>query len=104
MAPLMGGKLNCLTIDQADIIIELENDVAKARKQEKVYEDAIEQLQAEQDALEVENARLRKGQGPSKDRQGEIISISFPALALMNSPRKWCIRNTWIWRRSSNYR
>lgn len=72
---MLEGKLNCLIIDQADIIIELENDVAKARKQEKVYEDAIEQLQAEQDALEVENARLRKGQGQSKDRQGEIISI-----------------------------
>jgi dynactin 1 len=43
--------------------------VAKAKKQERVYEDAIEQLQAEQDALEVENAKLRKGQGA--DRQGE---------------------------------
>ncbi|WVQ96736.1 hypothetical protein IAU59_003843 [Kwoniella sp. CBS 9459] len=47
---------------QTDIIVELENDVAKAKKQEKVYEDAIEQLQAEQDSLEAENARLRKGQ------------------------------------------
>ncbi|KGB74790.3 dynactin 1 [Cryptococcus deuterogattii R265] len=61
---------------QADIIIELENDVAKARKQEKVYEDAIEQLQAEQDALEVENARLRKGQGQSKDRQENGVSAT----------------------------
>jgi dynactin 1 len=43
--------------------VELENDVAKARKQEKVYEDAIEQLQAEQDAVEAENARLRKSSG-----------------------------------------
>lgn len=58
------------TRKQADLIIELENDVAKAKKQEKVYEDAIEQLQAEQDALEAENARLRKGQGTA-DRQGE---------------------------------
>ncbi|WWC88610.1 uncharacterized protein L201_003523 [Kwoniella dendrophila CBS 6074] len=48
---------------QADTIIELENDVAKAKKQEKVYEDAIGQLQSEQDALEAENARLRKSQG-----------------------------------------
>ncbi|KIR68423.1 dynactin 1 [Cryptococcus bacillisporus CA1873] len=61
---------------QADIIIELENDVAKARKQEKVYEDAIEQLQAEQDALEAENARLRKGQGQSKDRQENGVSAT----------------------------
>lgn len=55
---------------QADLILELENDVSKAMKQEKVYEDAIEQLQAEQDALEAENAKLRKGQG-SSDRQGK---------------------------------
>lgn len=51
------------TRKQADQIIELENDVAKAKKQEKVYSDAIEQLQAEQDGLEAENAKLRKGQG-----------------------------------------
>jgi dynactin 1 len=56
------------TRKQADLIVELENDVVKAKKQEKVYEDAIEQLQAEQDALEAENVRLRKGQGG--DRQG----------------------------------
>jgi dynactin 1 len=51
------------TRKQADQIIELENDITKAKKQEKVYSDAIEQLQAEQDALEAENAKLRKGQG-----------------------------------------
>jgi dynactin 1 len=56
------------TRKQADLIVELENDVVKAKKQEKVYEDAIEQLQAEQDALEAENVKLRKGQGG--DRQG----------------------------------
>ncbi|WOO77325.1 Dynactin, isoform [Vanrija pseudolonga] len=48
---------------QADMILELENDIAKAKKQEKVYEDAIEALQAEQDSLEAENARLRKNGG-----------------------------------------
>ncbi|WRT67723.1 uncharacterized protein IL334_004695 [Kwoniella shivajii] len=60
---------------QTDTIIELENDVAKAKKQEKVYEDAIEQLQAEQDLLEADNARLRKNQGTSSnDRQGNNIT------------------------------
>jgi hypothetical protein len=58
------------TRKQADLIVELENDVAKAKKQEKVYEDAIEQLQAEQDALEAENAKLRKGGQGAPDRQG----------------------------------
>ncbi|WVR06294.1 hypothetical protein IAU60_003324 [Kwoniella sp. DSM 27419] len=60
---------------QSDIIIELENDVAKAKKQEKVYEDAIEQLQAEQDALEAENVRLRKSQAGG-DRQGNTANLT----------------------------
>ncbi|ORX40158.1 dynein associated protein-domain-containing protein [Kockovaella imperatae] len=47
---------------QAEQIIELENDVAKAKKQEKVYEDAIDQLQKDLDVLEAENAQLGKRQ------------------------------------------
>ena len=53
----------------------MENDVAKAKKQEKVYEDAIEQLQAEQDALEAENARLRKNQ-PQDGRQANASTAA----------------------------
>ena len=49
------------TRKQADQIVELENDVAKAKRQEKVYEDAIEQLQKDLDLLEAENAKLGKG-------------------------------------------
>ena len=49
------------TRKQAEQIVELENDVAKAKKQEKVYEDAIEQLQKDLDVLEAENAKLQKG-------------------------------------------
>lgn len=45
---------------QADHILELEREIAKARKQEKEYEDAIEQLQADQADLEAENAKLRR--------------------------------------------
>jgi len=37
-----------------------------------VYEEAIEQLQAEQDALGAENAKLRKRQGV--ERQGNASS------------------------------
>ena len=55
------------TRKQADQIIELENDLTKVKKQEKVYSDAIEQLQAEQDTLEAENARLRKGVEPGRE-------------------------------------
>jgi dynactin 1 len=45
---------------QADHILELEREIAKARKAEKEYEDAIEQLQADQADLEAENAKLRR--------------------------------------------
>lgn len=58
----------------ADTVLELENDVAKARKQEKVYEDAIEQMQGELEAMEGENAKLRKsggGGGSTGERQGQ---------------------------------
>jgi dynactin 1 len=52
----------------ADVIVELENDVAKAKKQEKVYEDAIEQVQKELEEVERELAALKKDGG----RAGEF--------------------------------
>ncbi|KZV79203.1 hypothetical protein EXIGLDRAFT_632417 [Exidia glandulosa HHB12029] len=45
---------------QGDAIVELESDLAKARKQEKAYEEAMEQLQADLDALEQENVKLKQ--------------------------------------------
>lgn len=57
---------------QADHILDLERDIAKAKKQEKEYEDAIEQLQADQADLEAENAKLRR-------RRGEAASGPTPA-------------------------
>jgi dynactin 1 len=44
---------------QADTIVELENELMKARKQERAYEEAMEQLHADLDALDKENARLQ---------------------------------------------
>ncbi|KAL0563459.1 hypothetical protein V5O48_018608 [Marasmius crinis-equi] len=44
---------------QGDTITDLEAEVSKAKKQEKSYEEAIEQLQGDLDALEQENARLK---------------------------------------------
>lgn len=72
------------TRKQADQILELESDVTKAKKQEKVYEDAIEQLQAEQDALEAENAKLRKGQGVVVDKPGGALLLSSCLRQLMD--------------------
>ena len=71
---LLQSAMILLIMTQADTILELENDVTKAKKQEKVYEDAIEQLQTELDALEAENAQLRKSQ--KGDRTG-LFSISL---------------------------
>ncbi|KAM5539842.1 hypothetical protein V8D89_006345 [Ganoderma adspersum] len=44
---------------QADAITDLENELAKARKQERAYEEAMEQLQADLDGLEQDNAKLK---------------------------------------------
>jgi dynactin 1 len=66
------------TRKQADQIIELENDLTKAKKQEKVYSDAIEQLQAEQDTLEAENARLRKGVDPAREALLPAVELALP--------------------------
>ncbi|KAI0321262.1 dynein associated protein-domain-containing protein [Amylostereum chailletii] len=44
---------------QADAIADLEAELFKARKQERSYEDAMEQLQADLDTMEQENAKLK---------------------------------------------
>ncbi|KAF8610746.1 hypothetical protein BDV93DRAFT_517841 [Ceratobasidium sp. AG-I] len=45
---------------QADAIVDLEGDLAKARKQEKAYEEAIEHMQSEVIELEQENLKLKQ--------------------------------------------
>ncbi|RDB28736.1 Dynactin, isoform [Hypsizygus marmoreus] len=44
---------------QADAIVDLENELSKARRQERAYEEAMEQLQADLDTLEQDNAKLK---------------------------------------------
>lgn len=44
---------------QADTIDDLASELSKARKQERAYEEAMEQLQADLDALEQDNAKLK---------------------------------------------
>lgn len=55
---LMERRLEALK-KQADTIVQLENELIKARKQERAYEEAMEQLHADLDALDEENARLQ---------------------------------------------
>lgn len=44
---------------QGDSIVELEGQLGKAREQERAYEEAMEQLQADLQTLEQEHARLK---------------------------------------------
>lgn len=53
---------------QTDTIVELESELSKARKQERAYEEAMEQLQADLDSLEQDNAKLKTM--ASSDRHG----------------------------------
>ncbi|KDQ62879.1 hypothetical protein JAAARDRAFT_28852 [Jaapia argillacea MUCL 33604] len=56
---------------QADTITDLEGELSKARKQERAYEEAMEQLQADLDVLEQENAKLKvAAPGPQREASG----------------------------------
>ena len=54
---------------QADTINDLEVEMSKARKQERSYEEAIDQLQHDLDALEQDNMKL-KALANNPERQG----------------------------------
>ncbi|KAI5885462.1 uncharacterized protein SCHCODRAFT_02520680 [Schizophyllum commune H4-8] len=53
---------------QADMVVDLEAELAKARKEKQAYDEAMEQLQTDLDALEQENAKL-KAQTAAGERQ-----------------------------------
>ncbi len=62
---------------QADTITDLENELAKARKQERAYEEAMEQLQADFDALEQDNSKL-KAIANNPERQPSTTQVVEP--------------------------
>ncbi|KAI0370083.1 dynactin [Pilatotrama ljubarskyi] len=59
---------------QADAITDLENELSKARKQERAYEEAMEQLQADLDALEQDNVKL-KALANNPERQASTAQV-----------------------------
>jgi dynactin 1 len=59
-----------MTAVQADTIMELESELSKARKQERAYEEAMEQLQADLDSLEQDYARLKASAASAPERPG----------------------------------
>lgn len=59
---------------QADAIADLETELQKARKQERAYEEAMEQLQADLDTLEQDNAKLKTmASNPEKQPSGPQV-------------------------------
>jgi dynactin 1 len=65
---------------QADTILGLESELSKARKQERAYEEAMEQLQSDLDVLEQDNAKL-KAAGVGHERQS-MFSIGYASVLL----------------------
>ena len=104
---------------QGEMIQDLESEIQKARKQERAYEEAMEQLQSDLDALEQENKKL-KAVATSAERQGErsyrrrgvtTLSIGIFQLRQAHSrqntkPYRW--KETWkhpiFWNRSGHLR
>ena len=69
---LMEQRLEAMK--QSDAVVELENELSKARKQERAYEEAMEQLQADLDTLEQDNAKL-KTLTAGQERQSKSIKF-----------------------------
>ena len=65
---------------QADTINDLETELGKARKQERSYEEAIDQLQHDLDTLEQDNIKL-KALVNNPERQGLDSTTSFASAA-----------------------
>ena len=57
---------------QAETIEHLEGELAKIKKQERAYEEAIEQLQTDLDAAEQENAKLKTTLA-GQEKQGMVL-------------------------------
>jgi dynactin 1 len=66
---------------QADLILDLEKEITLAKKEGKQYEDANDLLQAEFDALEAENERLRKNRGAAESGSPTTATGDAPVLA-----------------------
>jgi len=60
---------------QADTIADLEGELSNSRKQKRVYEEAMEQLQADLDSLEQDNAKLKAM--TSHERQSLCLRLNM---------------------------
>jgi dynactin 1 len=67
---------------QADAIAELEAELAKAQKQERAYEEAMEQLQNDLDNLEKDNARLKAAASQNEKQASEAARPEAETVAV----------------------
>ena len=72
---------------QGDTIVELEADLAKARKQEKIYQDAMDQLQTDFDQLEQDMVKVK--QAVPAERQRELAWCGKNNLKLIHRCSIW---------------
>ena len=80
---LMERRLDAVK-KQAETIANLEAEIAKARKQEKSYEEAIEQLQSDLDALEQDNSKLKQlTAGMERQRKRLLAQIEIRFLVFL---------------------
>jgi dynactin 1 len=61
---------------QAETIEHLESELAKIKKQERAYEEAIEQLQTDLDAAEQENAKLKTTLAGQEKQGTDLVCMS----------------------------
>jgi dynactin 1 len=66
---------------QADVLAQLESDLAKSRKQERTYEEANEVLQRDLDAMEQELGKLRQN-AASAEKQSQYRIYLFYTIGL----------------------
>lgn len=78
---------------QADTINDLEGELSKARKQERSYEEAIDQLQHDLDTLEQDNMKL-KALANNPERQGSDLALLGLRFALIKRPVICSIRRS----------
>ncbi|KAG1744079.1 uncharacterized protein EDB91DRAFT_1273568 [Suillus paluster] len=82
---------------QADTIADLEIELSKARKQERMYEEAMEQLQADLDTFKQDNAKLT-ALAAASERQaaGTQLVDSENIKALRGTVRFLCTENSYL--------
>ena len=74
---------------QADAITDLENELAKARKRERAYEQAMEQLQADGDALEQDNTKLKTPANNPERQASTTQVVEAEAVTTKGSLETW---------------